>query len=84
MIKTQDPKYYINGNGEICNTATKVPIPSDEPIFILRAKDELAAQTIAYYQTMVCTEQHKDSVKDRITDFNTFRLKNHILMKAPD
>lgn len=84
MQPTQDPKYCIDNNGAICNVATGVPIPADEPIFILRAKDELAAQALAYYLTMVATEQHKDAVKHRMDDFTAFRLNNPDRMKAPD
>lgn len=84
MIKTQDPKYVISDEGYICNAVTGRPIPRDEPVFILRAQDELASQTLAYYLTMVATETHKDAVKHRIDDFNRFRRENPSAMKAPD
>lgn len=84
MKSTQDPKYGINEDGVICNIATGVPIPSNEPIFILRAKDVLAEQTIAYYLTMVATEEHGQAIRHRIRDFSGFRLDNPDVMKAPD
>ena len=84
MKSTQDPKYGINEAGVICNIATGVPIPADEPIFILRAKDVLAEQTITYYLTMVATEDHKLAVRHRMNDFKGFRLDEPERMKAPD
>ncbi len=84
MKSTQDPKYSINDAGQICNTATGKPIPKDEPIFILRAQDMTAEQTISYYLTMVATEEHKQSILRRIFDFKKFRHDNPTKMKAPD
>lgn len=84
MKSTQDPKYGINDDGVICNIATGAPIPDNEPVFILRAKDVLAEQAIAYYLTMVATGEHKQAIEHRIGDFRDFRLNNPELMKAPD
>ena len=84
MKSTQDPKYGINDDGVICNIATGVPIPNDEPIFILRGKDVLAEQAVAYYLTMVATGEHKQAIEHRIQDFKVFRLTHPERMKAPD
>lgn len=84
MKPTQDPKYGINDDGQICNITTGKPIPDDEPIFIFRAQDALAVQPILYYLTLVVTEAHKMAVKDRIAHFNRFSLDNPERMKAPD
>lgn len=84
MKTTQDPKYGINEDGVICNIATGVPIPSYEPVFILRAKDVFAEQTLAFYLTMTATEEHKEAIKHRMADFKEFRLNNPDVMKAPD
>ena len=84
MKATQDPKYGIDAKGRICNIATGVPIPEDEPIFILRAKDELAEQTLHFYLSMVPTNEHQDAVCFRIDDFRGFRYLKRDRMKAPD
>ena len=84
MTPTNDPKYGINEEDQICNIATSKPIPDDEPIFILRAKDELAAQTIAYYLNMVATEEHNAAVKSRLSDFQQFKRINPERVKMPD
>jgi len=84
MKATQDPKYGINDDGQLCNISTGNPIPTDEPIFILRGKDVLAEQTIAYYLTMASMEKHKDAVKHRLNDFANFKRINPDRVKAPD
>lgn len=84
MKPTQDPKYGINECGHICNITTGTPIPVSEPVFIFRAKDELAEQVLHYYLTMVVTEDHRNAVKHRIHEFKTFRADYPELMKAPD
>ena len=84
MKSTQDPKYGINDEGKICNIATGEAIPDDEPVFILRAKDVTAEQTLSYYLTMTSTEEHKQAIKHRIDDFKVFRIGNPDRMKAPD
>lgn len=84
MKPTQDPKYGINDEGQICNITTGTPIPDGEPIFIFRAQDALAVQPILYYSTLVVTEQHKMAIKARISHFNRFSLDYPERMKAPD
>lgn len=84
MNKIGDPKYCVNDQGQICNIATGKPIPDDEPIFILRAQDSLAHQSILLYMNTVATEQHKTAVKHRATDFYEFSQKHPDRMKSPD
>ena len=84
MKPTQDRKYGLNTEGQLCNIATGVPIPSDEPIFILRAKDITAEQTLHYYMTLTVTEDHKKAIQQRIQDFKDFRVNSPDRMKAPD
>ena len=84
MQSTQDPKYGINEEGKLCNIATGVAIPNDEPVFILRAKDVTAEQTLSYYLTMTATEDHKQAIMHRREDFKNFRIANPDRMKAPD
>lgn len=83
MIETQDPKYAIHDD-KIVNVATSEPIPDDEPIFILRAKDMLAPHVIQYYQNLCATNEHKAAIDSRIHDFNQFQRDNPDRVKMPD
>jgi len=83
MTPSNDPKYGIK-EGKICNIATGKPIPDDEPIMIFRAKDDLAAQVIAYYENLVATGEHKAAVASRIADFNKFKRDHPERVKSPD
>jgi len=93
IISTQDPKYCIEVNftdgmtdvkARLVNIATGDPIPEDEPVFMLRAKDVFAEQTIAYYLTLASQREHKAAIVERIGDFTEFRINNPDRMKAPD
>ena len=84
MKPTQDPKYGINKEGQICNIETGIPIPENEPVFMLRAKDILAAQVISYYENLVPAAEHKQAVLSRINDFKMFARAYPEAMKAPD
>jgi len=96
MLETQEPKYdvilsEIPGKplqGRIVNRATGVPIPDDEPVFILRAKDRAALGTLYNYLensriTGSGQEQQKVVLK-RIADFATFRSDHQDRVKVPD
>lgn len=82
-MKTQDPKYDIE-NGRLVNAVTRVPIPEDEPIFILRAKDENARGAIDAYIHMCSNGAHIEAVIDRYKEFWQFATKHHERMKEPD
>jgi len=82
MEPTQDPKYGIELGG-ICNIETGVPIPLDEPVFILRAKDILAEQTLQFYESMVAAREHAEAVHVRVNEFRNFRHEHPDRMKAP-
>lgn len=80
-----DPKFRIEGD-QILNAAGR-PIPEDEPLFLLRAKDRHALDTLEYYRTLCaqdhCTDYHLQGIEDRILAFDQFRLKHPERMKQP-
>ena len=87
---TQDPKYNIE-NGRLTSASTGQPIPDDEPIFILRAKDVHAVDTLMAYHARVASgpmdmaaSQHCEAVRRRIHDFKQFAKDNPGRMKSPD
>lgn len=84
MIKTQDPKYGISDDGKICNIATGKPIPDDEPIFILRAKDHSSVSLLETYADRQLNKKHIAAVTSRISDFMSYAANNPKKMKDAD
>ena len=80
---TQDPKFDIE-DGKLINAATCVPIPADEPIFIMRAKDRKAEKHIWQYSDDCEDGDHKSAVHDRAEEFHVFSVEHPERMKEPD
>ena len=77
MLITQEPKYEAKNN-KIINRATGEPIPDDEPIFILRGKDDFAIDALLAYLQRIrlggCDDEHILAVVNRLKDFYRFVL----------
>jgi len=102
MLETQEPKYdallfidgpgqpevHVEGNCRLVNRETGEPIPDDEPVFVLRAKDSLAMDTIASYLAKAgeakCSVEHMEVVRKRLYDFSAFQVDHADRMKLPD
>lgn len=87
MHRAQEPKYdgiVSAGDVKIVNRATGEPIPDDEPIFILRARDKRAADAIAYYADRCTDPEHQRIVRERVRDFTEFAIGHRERMKEPD
>lgn len=87
---TQDPKYNIV-DGQLVVAATGVPIPEDEPVFIFRAKDCLAADcALEPYRDAVKgrdypqAEAHAQAIAKRIAEFRAFLAQHPERAKLPD
>ncbi len=81
----QEPKYTVNAQGRIINRATGVAIPDDEPVFILRAKDKVAADAIRQYAYLLpLSTTHTMVVVSRAHDFERFAYANPERMREPD
>lgn len=57
-IRALDSKYSIaldddDGRPVIIKTQTGIPIPDDEPVFVLRGKDGLVPPTLQHYATLL-------------------------------
>jgi hypothetical protein len=69
-----------------------IGIPDDEPIFILRAKDDLAAATIARYRNMADriesdkrpNQEWFENVDGVVSAFGEFRASHPDLVRVPD
>lgn len=67
---------------------TIATIPEDEPIFVLRAQDQLAYDVIAKYREDCtfngCSEEHVEAIDLVLQDFVVWQTKNEEKVKLPD
>lgn len=85
LQQAQEPKYTVSQkDGRIVNRATGKPIPDDEPIFILRAKDMNATQALHAYWESLDDEAHAAEVEARMEAFDNFAAAHPERMKQPD
>lgn len=75
-------KYKIK-DGRIVKRKNEVPIPDDEPLFILRAKDRKALTTLVAYNMILDNLDQKAEVTKSINDFRDFQEKNPEKMREP-
>jgi len=71
----------------IVSERTGQPIPDDEPIFILRGRDQAAKATLETYLEL-CEDahtslEHREGVVDAIRRFLKFDQENYTAMKKP-
>lgn len=85
LSQAQEPKYTTSSkDGRIVNRSTGVAIPDTEPVFILRAKDALAASVLQYYVDLCRNHDHRAVAKSRLLDFAQFAAANPDLVREPD
>lgn len=87
MEAYQEPKYEIkevDGQQRLVNRQSGVPIPEDEPLFILRARDVYAALIIQEYAQKCCNGPHKNAVAIRAEQFQNWAMEHPDRMKEPD
>ena len=76
-------KYKIENNRLVRRTSG-VPVPEDEPLFVLRAQDRNALPAMLAYLT-ICTDlNHRTNVLKSIKDFKDFIDKYPNRIKEPD
>lgn len=82
----KDGKYEVQ-DGQLVKSTTGEPIPYDEPIFILRGRDNLAVKTLEVYamlsETADCTDYHVRGVAEAVERFRKFREEHPERMKQP-
>ena len=71
-------------DGRIVNRDCDTPIPDDEPIFLLRAKDRLAIRALTAYFSAIEDPEHARAVAARLEDFKRFSREHPERMKDPD
>jgi hypothetical protein len=83
MPVSQEPKYGIRDN-RLFNRASGEFIPTDEPVFIFRARDELAIKALDHYRELCGESEHSAAVYGRMRDFEKFAVAHRERMKVPD
>lgn len=71
----------------LVNKASKKPIPPEEPLFILRGKDEEAEGTVNHYLDRVVAtgnHTHANAAERRLMDFAQFKKDYPSRVKVPD
>lgn len=84
MLESQEPKYKVDlVTGRILDRVTGDEIPDDEPIFIFRGRDALAAETLRHYFHQLEQGAHTLAVWARIRDFDQFAAAHPDRMRVP-
>ena len=85
LSEYQEPKYGIRDN-KLTSRQTGHPVPDDEPVFILRARDPYAQRAIMAYHDLVPKEstEHREAVKTRAAQFANWAALHPDRMKEPD
>lgn len=78
----QDHKFAFV-NGYYTNRVSGETIPAEEPIIIFRARDHHAISILREYLTLIDDPHHKQAVRQRLTEFETYKQNNPEKMKEP-
>jgi hypothetical protein len=86
---TIDPKYQIDTlTKEVVNTRTGNAIPADEPRMLFRARDACTITMLETYysacQLHGCSQEHLNSIQDRIHEFRMYQRAHAGQVKIPD
>ena len=79
-------RFSVDGD-EVIKTSNGEPIPHDEPLLILRARDRLALPLLRIYQQLSivdgCNDWFLDQQQTTIADFEAFARDHPERMKQP-
>lgn len=63
-------------------------IPADEPIFVIRAQDDLSTAALARYRNFAegagCSDEFVDGLDEVVREFEGWRQDHPTLTKKPD
>jgi hypothetical protein len=86
LMKRLDGKFSIDGE-RIVKTSNGEPIPNDEPVFLIRARDRLALPLLRIYEQLSnvdgCNDYHFSALYKTIEEFARFAAHNPGRMKQP-
>jgi hypothetical protein len=79
-------RFSVDGD-EVIKTSNGEPIPHDEPLLILRARDRLAIPILRIYQQLAivdgCNDWFMEEQKKTIAEFEQFAKDHPKRMKQP-
>lgn len=81
--ETFERKYQIV-EGRLVKKSDGAPIPEDEPLFILRAKDKYALAVLLDYRRLCRSFEQKEAVAKSTIDFRDFAAQRPELIGEPD
>ena len=80
----EDLKFVWNKQkGVFENRVSGEPIPKEEPILILRARDNHSVSVLRFYRKLVQDFHHFQALSDRINEFEAYRTVYPERMKEP-
>jgi len=85
MSTKLDGKFSCDENG-LFNTVSGERIPSDEPLFLIRARDHHAYDTLMHYRSLClsdCNDLHVAGIDQTIRKFIAFANDHPERMKEP-
>ena len=75
-------------DGDYKKAKKALDIPVDEPIFVIRAKDNLSLAILARYRNMAesagCSDEFVNGLDEVEREFSNWRQDNAVLTKKPD
>lgn len=77
------PKYEVQ-SGRIHNLLTGRPVPEDEPVLILRARDINAIEAMLFYNAQCKDRSQGSSVNHAVREFKAWQAMEYEQVKAPD
>lgn len=88
MLTKLDNKFSIDTNDcRIVKTSNGMPIPDDEPKFLLRGRDKLAIPLLIIYKVLCeldeCTPYQMGMLEQSLHSFALFKKHNPDKMKQP-
>ena len=81
-----DLKYKIE-DGRVVSRSSHAPIPTDEPVFLFRARDSLSIDALDHYlyvcEASECAIEHLDLVRQDITRFRKWQYDHKDIVRRP-
>lgn len=79
--------FHIDEEFRLVKSSNNQPVPEDEPIVILRARDRLALPTLELYKKLAqadgCTDWFMERLDPPIEEFRKFATEHPERMKQP-